>query len=255
MFSSKISKMIKYFLSIMSIAVLSLASSTNVFADELTLKNMHAGDILIGSGFLSEYDMIRQLQQYSDTELLELGYTEDEIASFRKKASKSPEDAARMAANGVEYHVYLSEGQFYYDRNADKTNLTAYMLWEWKSKPDTSLLYTDIVAMKTSNTNFIVMSAVTTANYYYVTAGTSAGTQTITTYTYGSRTGSYATFPMTKSINVAAAYAKSGRTSVNWIADGNIRTIGFAGNYGHSTTWYGWSWEWLPSIYDRSRCG
>lgn len=228
------------------------------------------GDKLVASGFLSEYDIIRKLQELSDEELLQEGYAEEdvskirsinvdseiekilalsdnalrmeglsntEIKDFHKKAENNPEGAVRMVANGVQYNVYLTDGQFYYNAAEDITNLTAYMLWEWQSKPSVATnMYTDIVAMLTNNTNFIVKNAVTRVNYYYATLDASAESQTLTTYTFGSKVGSYAKFPMVRAIDGGRAYAKSGRISTNWVAGGNIRVVAFSGNYGHMKT-------------------
>ena len=247
--------------------ILVLCFSTVAFgyASEEDPLKINSDDVLVASGFLSEYDLIKDLQELSNADLVSGGYTEEEIeeirnidldayvdqalsvsdqelrskgmtfkeiSDFRKTAETDEAEAMRVLYKGVRYNVYLTPDQFYYSPSSNRTNLTFYMTWEWTSAP--TARFTDIVALTTNDNKFIAKSQVTTVTYKYITAGTVAKTETPTTYTYGSKTATYSRFAMEKGYNAAKVYAASGRISTYFQAKGKYELVAFSGNYGHA---------------------
>lgn len=175
---------------------------------------------------VSEYDMIKELQGYTASQLESQGYTVAEINSIQQPL------AAKETYGKVTYNITYDK---MYQRNGE-TFLRTKMTWNWSKVP--AVLATDMMAMTTSEA-FTKDSATAKVQYYW--GGNKSKKSNLiakTVKTKGSGTGVYASFSMGKnwdSDNKSyKEIAMSGYMRTTWSISGKYTQVGISSNYGHS---------------------
>ncbi len=198
----------------------------NILSSDYTIKEIDI-DNLIGttqSVTISEYDILKELQAESTNELLDNGYTKEEIHQI-----KAPLKAQEKYGN-VTYSINYTK---MYNKNGN-TYLTTEAKWSWSKQP--AVLLTDVISMTTSS-GFIKDSGSTTVQYY-----NNLKKQTIkahpTVKTNGAGTGVYSRITMAKNYDSDAKCYKnialSGKMTTNWVISGKYSITGIAAKYGHT---------------------
>lgn len=175
---------------------------------------------------VSEYDMIKGLQQKTDSELKNIGYSAQDIKNIRQ-----PLKASNKYGN-VTYTInYTSMYQ-----KKGITYLTTKMTWNWSKKP--AFLLTDIAAL-TNSENFTKVSATSFVQYYtYGNKSKKNGTASPTVSTKDSGRGAFIKIQMGKDydreLKEYKKVALSGSVTVTWSISGKYKQTGISSNYGHS---------------------
>ena len=119
----------------------------------------------------------------------------------------------RLQSNDGEADLELiaAPEQFYYNENANRSNLTARMRWEWPEEPGRKT--TDVVTLTTGGKEYISISRAATVTYRYEKTGEIAAVETLPVFTYGTATAIYSEIPMEKRYDGGKAYAASGEIS------------------------------------------
>ncbi|MDD6881237.1 MAG: hypothetical protein PUE18_06635 [Firmicutes bacterium] len=175
---------------------------------------------------ISEYDIICELRQLTNEELIDMGFSNEDISKI-KNATR-----AQQTYGNVTYTISYSEMY----RSGGNTYLTTKMTWDWSSEP--SFLSTDIVAMTTSE-NFTKNSAYVKVNYYaYGNKNSTKTSEYGTVQTENSGKGVFYRITMGKEWDtINKKYKKvalSGEMETEWSVSGSISQVGIASNYGHS---------------------
>lgn len=175
---------------------------------------------------VSEYDMIKALQKYSNSELKAMGCADDEISEIKQPLK------AKGKYGKVTYTISYSK---MYQKNGE-TFLKTKMTWDWSSAP--IALHTDIPAMTTSE-NFTKDSATAKVQYYlYGNKNNKSSTASPTVKTKDSGTGVFIKVAMGKNWNksdhVYKEVALSGSITTSWSLGKKVKSVGISSNYGHS---------------------
>lgn len=236
-------KLIKKVVSLFIIMSLVIALPTTVFASSETVDEKRQ-PITIDTGLqsvqvellrqtssvtISEYDMICELQQYSNEELVNMGFTSEDISKIRGlTVARGATETYGEVTYTIDYtEMYKSGGQTY---------ITTKVTWNWSSEP--SVLSTDIVAMTTSE-NFTKDSASVRIDYYlYGNKNSTKTSEYGTVKTEDAGTGVFARITMGKDWDtINKKYKKvalSGQMTTEWSVSGSYTQVGIAAKYGHS---------------------
>lgn len=175
---------------------------------------------------VSEYDMIKELQGYTTSQLESKGYTATEINSIQQPL------ATKETYGKVTYTITYDQ---MYQKNGE-TFLRTKMTWNWSKVP--TFLFNDIMAMTTSEA-FTKDSATAKVQYYWggnKSKKSNLVTETVKTKSSGA--GVYASFPMGKDWDrdnrTYKEIAMSGYMQTSWSISGKYTQVGISSNYGHS---------------------
>ena len=200
----------------------STIDNTQISIDRL--KGLPIGTIATRT--VSEYDMLKELQQKTDAQLKKDGYSLTDISAIRQPLK------AKSKYGNVTYTISYTE--MYQKKGI--TYLTTKMTWNWSTRPVCVL--TDIAAM-TNSEKFVKVSASAVVQYYSYGNKKSKSYQVKPTVnTKDSGTGTYIKIAMGKDYDrIAKDYkniALSGSMTVKWSISGKYKQTGISSNYGHT---------------------
>lgn len=233
-------KLIKKITTLLIVASLVMTVPMNAFASS-EQKDYESMPVKIDSGLqsvqatfyvksstvtLSEYDIICELRKLTNEELLDIGFTSEEISKIKSVAR------AQEKYGDVTYTISYSEMY----KSGGNTYLTTKMTWDWSKEP--SYLGTDIVAMTTSE-NFTKDSSYVKVNYYaYGNKNSTKTSEFGTVKTENAGQGALYKITMGKEWDTINKHYKkvalSGEMEVEWSASGSFSQVGIASSYGHS---------------------
>ena len=234
----------KKIISIVTVVVLLFTTVTtyaaNVDSGNLTINNGEyyedeQGNICV-TNEVSELDLIKELLKNDDQTLIEMGYSKEEIKLYKDFVSQSKSRGAKVTTGKITYTVKWYKDYFKYSNG--KTYLRSNFSWSWSTKP--VAVKTDIVAMGT-NENFAVKNSSASAHVnYYLNGIKDTAHKTVISqnvYTKANGTCAYTKFVMlkTREPGPQLKYALGGSMTVDWVKNGNIKTVAIGGNYGHTT--------------------
>lgn len=240
--------------------VLTLCLPTYVYASEDVPRELDSTDTVT----VSERDMILELQEKTDSDLRKAGLSPSEISRLRAINDKTVLEAARKQSDfelkqrGLtetqisiirnEPNIQTAASQAYgevtytikkvaYEYKSGNTVLTIKATWEWSSAP--MCLFTDIIAMTTSDYNFTKTSSSGWANYRLSKNGEVKSKSALAMETGDSGRGISSKIDLSKTYNGAARPTKmiafDGYITGTFRADKKkISAVGISSRYGHA---------------------
>ena len=175
---------------------------------------------------VSEYDMIKELKQFSKDELREKGFSQEDITAISRPLK------AKEHYGNVTYTITYDK---MYQKNGE-TFLRTKMTWNWSKAPLNIL--TDIPAMTTSET-FTKDSASAKVQYYwYGNKKNKSSSSKPSVKPKNAGQGVYIKVTMGKNFDVSEhsykEIALSGSITTSWSVSKKLKQVGIASNYGHS---------------------
>lgn len=187
---------------------------------------------------LNEKEVLHNLLLNDNETLIDMGLTQNTIDKYRKFMANTMFKSAEEKYGSVTYTIKYYKDSFRYSNGI--TYLKTNFSWSWSRRP--IIVETDIVAMTTSE-NFTSLENSNRSGHinYYLNGIKNTENKIVvkgTIKTANSGRIVKLTIPMlkTKEPGPQLQYALGGSFTSEWSKSGNIKVVGIAGNYGHSTT-------------------